>query len=171
MDDKTEMKSGTIKDLIKDIQNKGVGEMIIEFKNQELQIVGIFLRELGLKGKESRARTLLCKRLEDKLKDYIAELGEIQKEYAKKDDVGNVMTSEGSALLFETEEDERVYYTEANRLAEEEAVIDCTEVMAKMKSLLAGLENLDVELKGNDAAIYDAVCEQLENLQTEEEEN
>ena len=145
--------------------------MTIKLKNKELQVVGVFLGELGLKGKGSRARTWLCKRLEDKLKDYIAELGEIQKEYAKQDEEGNVMTSEGNTLLFETEEDERTYYIEANKLAEEETIIDCTETMSKMKSLLAGLENLDVELKGNDAAVYDAVCEQLGNLQTEEEEN
>ncbi|MBP1040360.1 DUF1617 family protein [Vagococcus sp. BWB3-3] len=141
---------------------------IINFKNGELELTHKFLIEIKLKGRKSRSRSLLCNRINEKFIERGEQRTEIQKEYAKlREDDGEMIVDDTGTILFETDQDRKDCIKAINEHELEEVAIDCTEILSHMQTLLNALDELDDELSGVEAAIYDTVCEQLESLKFE----
>lgn len=143
----------------------------IEFENRNLQGIHDFLTEISLKGRKSRSRSLLCKRLAEKFSERAEQRTEIQKNYGKLNELGDLVTDENGVVQFENTEKSCLCINEINEHDKELAVIDCTEIMDHMATLLDALDELDEDLSGTKAYAYDLVCEQLETLNQKEEGN
>ena len=140
----------------------------LNFKNAELVAVGNFLDSLKLKGRASRGRTKLIKVFAEKNKEYTEDLDEIRKNYFEVDDRGE-LKKDGDHYIFKNEDDLPQLHKEMRDLAEEKAVIDCTEYLEKFKALYQELLDYPYELDSQAALIYDVLMDQLEK--TEEEGN
>lgn len=140
----------------------------LNFKNAELVAVGNFLDSLKLKGRASRGRTKLIKVFAEKNKEYTEDLDEIRKNYFEVDDRGE-LKKDGDHYIFKNEDDLPQLQKEMSDLAEEKAVIDCTEYLEKFKALYQELLDYPYELDSQAALIYDVLMDQLEK--TEEEGN
>lgn len=141
----------------------------IEFENKNIQGIHDFLTEISLKGRTARSRSLLCKRLVEKFTERSEQRTEIQKNYGKLNESGELVTDENGVVQFENEDKKRLCISEIDEHDKELAVINCTEIMNHMETLLEALNELDEELSGTKAYAYDLVCEQLENLKFENE--
>ena len=143
--------------------------MTIKIQNKDLAIIYAFLGKLSLKSKKSRARTRLSRLLEEKYREYAESTTELQKQFAICDEDGNLV-EDGDGLKWETPSNKIKFLSEKKELDDEEAVINCTEIMQQMNVLHEVLEKLDMALEGDDAIAYDVLCEGLENLTSKEEE-
>lgn len=141
----------------------------IEFENRNLQGIHDFLTGIGLKGRKSRSRSLLCKRLAEKFSEQSEQRTEIQKNYGRLNESGDLVPNENGVVQFETEEKKRQCILEIDELDKESAVIDCIEIMDHMATLLEALDQLDEDLSGTKAYAYNLVCEQLETLNQKKE--
>lgn len=141
----------------------------IEIRNIDLEMVHEFLIGITLKGRKSRSRSLLCKRINEKFAERAEQRNEIQKGYAKTNEDGEMITDDNGVISFETDEKRKLCVEEINEHDKELAVIDCTEIMEHMRTLLDSLDNLDEDLSGTSAYSYDLICEQLETLKFEKE--
>ena len=79
------------------------------------------------------------------------------------------MKKDGDHYIFKNEDDLPQLQKEMSDLAEEKAVIDCTEYLEKFKALYQELLDYPYELDSQAALIYDVLMDQLEK--TEEEGN
>ena len=135
--------------------------MRITLKNQYLIPLIPFLRGMKLKGERSRARSkFLSLALEAYASLHESEL-ELLKEYAVLDSEGNPKTAgDGSFSL--RDEFVKEYFVEHDKLFNEVAEIEggtYAEHLALMRQILL---NYDEELDGENAALYDALCDAFE---------
>lgn len=134
---------------------------MLKFKNSEIETVVNFLEKLPLKTKASRARTLLINKLNEKFGDYVAFQKELLDEYGKKQDSGELFQDEQGNFYWDADKVDEA--NEAmNELGDDIVYIDTVEYRPNMKFLTLSLEDLDMELSGNDAIIYDQLMDQLE---------
>lgn len=134
---------------------------MLKFKNSEIETVANFLGKLPLKSKASRARTLLINKLNEKFGDYTAFQKELLDEYGKKQDSGELFQDEQGNFHWEADKVDEA--NEAmNELGDDIVYIDTVEYRPNMKFLSLSLEDLDMELSGNDAIVYDQLMDQLE---------
>lgn len=141
----------------------------IKLRNIDLETVHEFLIGITLKGRKSRSRSILCKKIHGKFAERAEQRNEIQKGYAKTNGEGEMITDDNGVISFETDEKRKLCIEEINEHDKELAVIDCTEFMDHMKTLLDSLDELDEDLSGTSAYSYDLICEQLETLKSEKE--
>lgn len=134
--------------------------MNVRIKNNEiLKIRNIFFG-LPLKGTQSRHRTKFIKSLDSAYESYVEDRDELVKDYAKYED-GQIV-NDGNNITLDIEK-----YPEAKdeiiALDYEDNII---EVLDPMK-LLDVIDNMPIELSGNDALIIDTLADKLENSITE----
>lgn len=147
-----------------------MGRALIEFKNGDLQSFHEFLVKLKLKGLKSIARTVLCKRLNEKYAERVEQRIEIQKEYAKLDENGELIVDDQAVILFESEEQRLACVTAVDEHDQLTATIDCSEIINHLVVLFTALQELDEALSGFDGMLYFNLYEQLEGLKFEKEE-
>jgi|GEM_PF-6195246 len=136
----------------------------IEFYNRDIEHIHHFLTNIKLQGRTSRARSCFCRELERKYEEFLQAKLEIQKEYGAVDKEGNLIADENGTIEFETIENKRKCIEEVDKTGEEIAIIECTEILDKLQTLLLALDVLEEELEGEDAVMYDLVCTQLESM-------
>lgn len=142
---------------------------MLKFKNSEIETVANFLNKAPLKSKASRARTLLIKKLNDKFGEYASFQKEVLEEYAKKKENGELYKDEQGNFHWEVDKVD-VANNAMTEIGGEEVYLDIEEYRPNMKFLTVSLNNLDMELSGNEAIVYDLLMDQLEK-ETEEEHN
>ena len=119
--------------------------MQIELKKKLLSAIEKFLMGLKMSGKVSRARIKLCKSIVESLEELREDAQHIKKE---------------------NEDDELEYKKQVDELLEEKAVIDLTKYKALMNELYLNLDELDVEMDGEDGYIHDVLLNAFEENHT-----
>lgn len=136
--------------------------MKITLKNKELAPAINFLQGLKLKNADSRHRSKLVKLL---VKAF-EELSEEEQELLKKHDL---LDSEGA--IKESEEQDitkaKEFKKEQSVLMDEEVVIEGGMYAKNIDELPRILNEIDVELDGNEAEIYDRLLDEMEKEDAE----
>lgn len=140
--------------------------MILVFKNYELKAFGEFLYELSLKGKESRMRSRFIKVLEDQLQLINNEREILLKDYAKKDENGElVFDKDEEGREFVILDDSFSYNLELSKLMQEDFIIEVKNDNTEMiKTIQDVVLNCDKEFSGIEAERYNRFCDILETV-------
>ena len=135
--------------------------MRIQLKNHYLVPLIPFLRGMKLKGERSRARSkFLVAAMEAYASLHESEV-ELLKEYAVLDGEGNPKaTADGSFSLKEGSTNE--YHTEHEKLFNEVAEIEGGTYAGHLTLMRQILMEYEEELDGENAALYDALCDAFE---------
>lgn len=140
--------------------------------NFEIENFGQFLIAMNIKGgKQSRMRTRFIKVLNERLSVIENERKELLEKHADKDEEGNPKYTIVNEELGQVEyivSDKGLLGKEITELWNEEFVIDESEAN---RDLLTTVKNAvleyEGELSGAEAAIYDRLCEIIENVYQE----
>lgn len=133
-------------------------------KNFELKVFGDFLYELSLKGKESRMRSRFVALIEGQLQLIQNERDILLKDFAQKDEQGEIVTKEDSeGKAFVVLDEPMVYNLEVSKLMNEDFVIEVKDDNKDMiKTVQEAVLNVDKEFSGFEAESYNRLCEILE---------
>lgn len=134
--------------------------MQVKIENQKLGQAVNLLFTLPLKGKQSRHRSKFIKELEVKLKDFSDQERELLKEHCNLDEEGNPKTIENGTKWDVKNLD--LFTIDRTELYEEERVFEGGDAQGMIKTLKDVLLNCDREWCGQDAVIYDYLCEKFE---------
>ena len=138
--------------------------MKIAIENGKLGQAISLLFDLPLKGKQSRHRTKFIERLNARLEEVENDRIALAKEHAKKDEDGKAIKSDGHFDIA----DRDAFAKDLQELYEEELIIEGGDVSGMLKTVKEVLENCDKELSGQEAVIYDYLCDQFEKGVDEE---
>ena len=146
----------------------------IKLENSLLIPVFTFLQNINLKAnKASRGRTQLLKRLEEKSKEFNESLTEIRKEYFEVDGDSELVVNKGK-YKFKDEENKKALEVELNdkveKLNKEHFEIQFGEYSAKYDALFEALDNLEIELSGQEAFAYNELMDAYETNEDKKEE-
>lgn len=130
--------------------------MKITMKNRDLIKAIKFLNSLNLKGKDSRSRSKFIRLLEKYFEELKDDELELFKEFDLLDENGNIKQDTNDTDII------RLFNTEQEKLYSEQVVINCEDIIDRMITLKEALENLDTELSGDDAYIYDYLLDEME---------
>lgn len=135
----------------------------IIIKNEFIVPTFDFLKDIPLKTKASRGRTQFLKRLEDKQNEYNDFVKEINKKYFKVDDKNELIIEDEQYIFKKDDDDFKQERTkEVMELLEEETEILFGEYSTKYESLFEALDNMEIELSGQEAIVYDLLMEAYE---------
>ena len=135
--------------------------MQIRLKNHHLVTLIPFLQGMKLKGEHSRARSkFLTLALEAYASLHESEV-ELLKEYAVLDGDGNPKAAEDGSFSLR-EDSVRDYYAEREKLFNEVAEIEGGTYAEHLKLMRQVLPEYDEELDGENAALFDALCDAFE---------
>lgn len=133
--------------------------MEVRISNININSTINFFYNMPLRGKQSRHRTKFIKLLTDRLKEVSEQEKQLLIEFAKKDEKGNPIKI--GETRYEIEDIESLA-KEKEILFNEEFVIDGGDNEDMLKTLKDVLENYNEELRGQEATLYDYLCEQFE---------
>lgn len=139
----------------------------MKFKNYEVEPLGRTLFNLALKGTETRMRTRFVNLLDAQLSNVIgAERQALINQYAKKNEIGDLIRSKENQDIIELEEStQQEFYYELDTLMNEYFYIEENEANKMM--ILSVAEMMikgDFEVSGDVAAMYDKWYEQFERV-------
>lgn len=132
--------------------------MKIKIQNKYLLPSINLLYDLSLKGKESRHRTRFIKLLQEQLKEVEEERKQLAEEFSRKDKNGKPIIEDNKYVL----ENEKEFYKEFNELMDEEFIIEGANHEETLKTVKTILLECEVAFSGQDAMVYDYLCEQFE---------
>lgn len=132
--------------------------MKIKIQNKYLLPSINLLYDLSLKGKESRHRTRFIKLLQERLKEVEEERKQLAEEFSRKDKNGKPIIEDNKYVL----ENEKEFYKEYNELMDEEFIIEGANHEETLKTVKKILLECEVAFSGQDAMVYDYLCEQFE---------
>lgn len=132
--------------------------MKIKIQNKYLLPSINLLYDLSLKGKESRHRTRFIKLLQERLKEVEEERKQLAEEFSRKDKNGKPIIEDNKYVL----ENEKEFYKEFNELMDEEFIIEGANYEETLKTVKTILLECEVAFSGQDAMVYDYLCEQFE---------
>ncbi|MEW9503425.1 DUF1617 family protein [Jeotgalibacillus marinus] len=134
--------------------------MQVKIKNEQLGQVINLLFDLSLKGKQSRQRSKFIKVLDERIKEVAEQEQELLKEHCHLDDEGNPKIKNNgqewdvkNVVAFRKDKIE---------LLEEEIVLDGGDNEDMLKTVKTVLFDCEKEFSGQDAQVYDYLCDQFE---------
>ncbi|EJD8499610.1 DUF1617 family protein [Staphylococcus pseudintermedius] len=131
--------------------------MKLTLKNVEINKVSTFMYKLELKAKQSRSRTKFMRLLDEKQEEYKEGNDELLRMYAVKDEAGQPKIVDNQ-YEFENGNLEK-YIDERAELDNEEVIINLEDYPKVFETLFEVLDELDIQLKEEDAVTYDRLCE------------
>lgn len=145
----------------------------IKLENQSIVPVFTFLQNVNLKAnKESRGRTQFIKRLEEKNKEFNEALTDIRKEYFEVGEAGEFKTV-GEQLVYKehvTTADKVLLNKQVEELNKEHFEIQFGEYSTKYDALFTALNDLEIELSGQEAFAYNELMDAYEANEDKKEE-
>ncbi|WP_018934313.1 DUF1617 family protein [Gracilibacillus lacisalsi] len=134
--------------------------MQVKIENRMLKPSIELLLDFPLKGKKSRHRTKFIKQLQDRLKEVDQNRAQLAKEHAKSDEDGEpIVIDDGKRYDIE---DQEAFQADLKELYDEALVIDGGDNEGMLKTVKTVLLNSDKEWSGQQAFVYDYLCEQFE---------
>lgn len=141
-------------------------KIVLTLQNMELQPAIQLLQSMKLKGKESRNRSKLVKRLQESLEEYARYEKDLLVENGLSDGKGGVIPE--SDMDPDKKEN---YLKEQKKLLEEKVSIEGGVYVHNIAGVKDILKKYDGEWSGVDAEIYDRLLDEFEkNEETEVEE-
>ncbi|EGQ3495483.1 DUF1617 family protein [Staphylococcus pseudintermedius] len=131
--------------------------MKLTLKNVEINKVSTFMYKLELKAKQSRSRTKFMRLLDEKQEENKEGNDELLSMYAVKDEAGQPKIVDNQ-YEFENGNLEK-YIDERAELDNEEVIINLEDYPKVFETLFEVLDELDIQLKEEDAVTYDRLCE------------
>lgn len=133
----------------------------IKIKNKSIAKIYEFLETIALKNKASRGKTKFQRRLQEKYAEYNEFLNEIRQKYFKVDDNGQFLVVDNHLQFLDdiTEKQKLEYVKELNELDNDMVEISFSEYSEQYEAMFKALEELDVELKGDQAFAYDELMD------------
>jgi hypothetical protein len=132
--------------------------MKVEIENRYLGQAISLLFDLPLRGKQSRHRTKFVKLLNDRLKEVEEQRIQLAKEHAKKDENGEPIANDGKFDI----EDMDAFKKDLEELYDEKMVIEGGDAQGMLKTVKDVLFNCDKEFSGQEAMLYDYLCDIFE---------
>lgn len=139
--------------------------MKISIENQKLVASINLLYGLSLKGKQSRHRTKCIKLLNERLNELQEQENELLKEHCHLDEEGNPKTKENGTMWDVKDPD--AFSKDRAELYEEKMVIEGGNNQEMLSTVKDVLFDCDKELSGQEAEIYDYLCDQFEEGEDE----
>jgi Protein of unknown function (DUF1617) len=119
------------------------------------------LQRLSLKGTQSRHRTKLVKELAAHTEEVSKQEYDLIKEHAVKDSEGNPkMTNDDKSFEIENMD---AFVKDSSELHKEKFIIEGSNFQEPLQTIRDVLINSEEEWNGQEADIYDYLCDQLEN--------
>ncbi|HGH5541209.1 DUF1617 family protein [Staphylococcus pseudintermedius] len=131
--------------------------MKLTLKNVEINKVSTFMYKLELKAKQSRSRTKFMRLLDEKQEEYKEGNDELLSMYVVKDEAGQPKIVDNQ-YEFENGNLEK-YIDERAELDNEEVIFNLEDYPKVFETLFEVLDELDIQLKEEDAVTYDRLCE------------
>lgn len=132
----------------------------MKLKNWMLKPMTEMIGDLTLKGRVSRHRTKLVNALIELEREKEVDRIELLREYAMKDENGDMVVGENNNVKFNNEEDVLKYQKDYQELMDEEPLINVSNETKEVVTEL--MLDGDFEIGGNYAQAYDSICEMLE---------
>lgn len=145
----------------------------IKLQNQLIVPVFSFLQGAVLKGKATRGRNQLMKRLEEKSKEFNESLTDMRKEYFVLDKDGELEVQNGEYIFKdEANKDElnKELSEKMKELNEEEIEIQFGEYSTKYEALFKALDEYEEALSGQEALGYNELMDAYEANEDKKEE-
>jgi hypothetical protein len=137
--------------------------MQVKIENEKLGQAISLLFNMPLKGKQSRHRSKLIKLLDARLKEVGEQELDLIKEYTGVDEEGNPKrNSDGNFAIDNPKE----FKDQQDELFKEAYVIDGGDAHGMLKTVKDVLLNYDGELSGQEAEVYDYLCDAFEQDET-----
>lgn len=140
--------------------------MEIKIENQKLAPAINLLYSLSLKGQQSRHRTKFIRLLQDKLKEFGEEEKEVVKEHANLDKDGKPKTLEEGTKWDIKDGELDAFVKDKEELYKETRVIDGGDNQVVMQTIKKVLSECQKEFSGQEADIYDYLCEAFEKVES-----
>jgi len=132
--------------------------MIVKIENGRLGQAIDLLFNLSLKGKQSRHRTKFIKLLAQRLKEVEEQRIELAKEHAEKNEKGEPKVSDDQFEI----KDKQAFAKDIKELYEEELIIEGGNHQDTLNTVKEILLNCEEEFSGQQADVFDYLCEQFE---------
>lgn len=136
--------------------------MKVEIENRYLGQAISLLFDLPLRGKQSRHRTKFVNLLREQLKEVEGGRIELVKEFAEKDERGEPIVNGNQYKILEENKEE--FNKEINELYKEKFFIEGGNYQDMLKTMKAVLLDCDQVFSGQQAEIYDYLCDQFEKV-------
>ena len=134
-------------------------------KNYEVKAFGEFLYDMKLNSKSSRMRSRMVTLLEEHLMMVNKERDELVKDYAKRDEEGEIVTEEHDGKMAYVLDNPQEYNMAVTVLMNEDFILEETESRMEMLHTVRDVVlDYDEELSGDDAMMYDRFCEIVEDI-------
>lgn len=134
--------------------------MKVIIQNNQVQAAAKFLFDLKLKAKNSRQRTKLVKILAKRTEEMTEQERELLKEHCELDKNGEPLKSKDGTGY--QPKDMKGFIRDQKELFDEELIIEGGDNREMIRTVRKILEELDEELSGKEAAIYEYLYEQFE---------
>ncbi|WP_112181372.1 DUF1617 family protein [Paraliobacillus zengyii] len=132
--------------------------MQVTIKNAQLGQATSLLFDLNLKRKQSRHRTEFIKILAERSKKVEEQRKQIAEEHSKKDDEGKAIINDDRYDI----EDQKAFKEDYQELLDESLIIEGGDAQGMLKTVKKVLDECDKEFSGQEAVVYDYLCEQFE---------
>ena len=143
--------------------------MKVHIKNTLIQPIIEMMFNWKLKGRYSRHRSKFIEKLSNQLKVIVADEEVLVKEYSHLDEEGNPKKRiENDTEVWDLK-DEQSFLREKNELWNEEFVIDGGNNETMLKTVKELLDNSEEEFSGQEAILYNYLCDQFEQLEVGDE--
>jgi hypothetical protein len=139
--------------------------MRIKLQNQYIITLIPFLQNMKLKGERSRARSKFLSLAMDSYYSLHESEVELLKEYAELDEAGEPKQGESGFTL--KKETAMEYLVERDKLFTEVAEIEGGTYTSHLELMRQILADYDEELDGDNAALYDALCDAFEGVKSD----
>lgn len=141
--------------------------MEVHIQNDKISPIIKLLYDLELKGKQSRHRTKFIQQLDDHLKVVGKDEEELLKEHCYLDGEGEPKRKEENGREVWDVKDLDKFITDKRDLLSETYVFEGSNVQETLKTVKAALDECDVAFSGQDATLYDYLCDQFEKDEDE----
>lgn len=131
--------------------------MKISLKNSELAVAIKFMKEMPLKGTDSRHRTKFVKLLTSAYEDFSESEKELLKEFNLLDEAGNIIEADKQSVA-----DVQAFLVPQKELYAEQVVIEGGQYANNITEIPRILKEYDGELDGAEADIYDTLLDEFE---------
>lgn len=134
----------------------------MHMKNYEVKLMGDFFFEMKLKGKQNRMRTRFVSMLEEHLINIEKEREILIRDFAEKDEQGEIVVNEDGSVKFK---DEDALKKEISILLSEEYIVEeernNQDMFEAIREILEQYGE-ETEMNGEDAMKYERLCEILD---------
>lgn len=136
--------------------------MVVEIKNSMLEQAQRLLFDLKLKGKASRHRTKLIRKLQEQREEVAEQERELLKEHAHLDEDERPKTKEAEGGQIWDLKDPAAFVKDKRELYGEKLVLDSRNDQDMLQTVGEVLLHCEKEFSGQEAIVYDYLCDQFE---------